>query len=151
MRDKYIIQPKGGQANDGVMTRSTKDGETNFRNMKNWKHRRFNSPGVSATRLLMVASLLATEGGRRPIPVFGALRVRGVIGAMRNTALMFLAPRPVVVRALFPRWSLVMIRVSAARNTATLLLKPAPSRNLQPPLANIEKNKPYQNSFFLHL
>jgi hypothetical protein len=77
--------------------------------------------------------------------------VTGIIGAVRNAALVFLAPRPVVVRALFPRWSLVIIRASAARKTATLFLEPAPSRELLPPVTEIEKNKTHQNSFFLHL
>jgi hypothetical protein len=105
---------------------------------------------ILATRRTAM-SPLATDRRGRPIPVVVALREMVVMLLMRNTAAVFLAPRPIVRRAFLAMWSFVVVRRTAPRKTATLLLKPASPRNLQSPVANIERNKAYQNSFFLQL
>jgi hypothetical protein len=68
-------------------------------------------------------ALLAAEGGGRPIPVLFTLRV-GVVLAMRDTAVVFVAPGPIVTGALFLWRGSAMLRRTTSRKTTLLLLKP---------------------------
>jgi len=67
-----------------------------------------------------------TERGERPFPVLGAPRGRVVIWArvVRDTVAMFLAPGPVIRRALLVCRGLVMRTWSTKRKTAFLLKIP---------------------------
>jgi len=69
----------------------------------------------------------------------------------RNTAAMFGAPKPITMGAMFLCRRFIMARISSMRKAAMLLLEPASPRDIQPPVSNIEKANPHQNSFFLQL
>jgi len=43
----------------------------------------------------------------------------------------------------------IIARMSSMRKAAKLLLEPVSPRDIQPPVSNIEKANPHQNSFFL--
>jgi hypothetical protein len=91
--------------------------------------------GLGVRGVRMMGRPLATEVGGGPIPVLGTLRRIVVVWArvVRDAVAVFLAPRPVMRRALLLCRGFVMRTRSPQRKAAFLLMIPMPYSNVRPP------------------